>query len=96
EFQKKRRLDLEKRGYNPKIINSTFVFSGWMGKVDYSLEDVIYDNMGIVSSVVTEGTSAVIVPSVANITSKMIQAHEFGVPVLTVREFNEKFDILNK
>ncbi len=96
EFQKKRRLDLEKRGYNPKIINSTFVFSGWMGKVDYSLEDVIYDNMGLVSSVVTEGTSAVIVPSVANITSKMIQAHEFGVPVLTVREFNEKFDILNK
>ena len=96
EFQKARRLDLEKHGYNPKIQNAVFVLSGWMGKVDYNLEDIIYDNMGLVSSVVTDDTAAVIVPSVVNITSKMVQAHELGVPVLSIREFHEKFSTLNK
>ena len=67
-----------------------------MGKVDYNLEDIIYDNMGLVSSVVTNDTAAVIVPSVVNITSKMVQAHELGVPVLSIREFHEKFSTLNK
>ena len=62
-----------------------------MNKVNYELEDMIYDNLGTISSTVTSSTTAVIVPSVMNITSKMMQAHELEVPVLNVHEFMDKF-----
>jgi len=91
ENQKLRRTELLRIGYNKKIQDNTFVLSGWMNKVNYELEDMIYDNLGILSSTVTSTTAAVIVPSVMNITSKMMQAHELEVPVLSVSEFMEKF-----
>lgn len=91
ENQKLRRAELLRVGYNKKIQDKSFVLSGWMNKVNYELEDMIYDNLGTISSTVTSATSAVIVPSVMNITSKMMQAHELDVPVLSVNEFMEKF-----
>ena len=86
EMTRKRSL-LKTRGYNPKIQGKTFVLSGFMSSVPYELEDMIYDNMGTISSSVTSATSVLIVRSLGTITSKMEKAHQMGIPIMTEEEF---------
>ena len=83
---------MAKKGYDPKLHDKTFVMSGWMNNTPYNLEDMIYDNMGKISSTVTSSTSVVIVPSIGSITSKMEMAHSLGIPVMTREEFQNYLD----
>ena len=87
--QKEKREMYKKKGYNPLIKDKTFVFSGWLSNPNYDLEDLIYDNMGDLSTTVTSSITAVIVPTVATITNKMLLAHEFGIPVYSAEEFQD-------
>jgi len=86
EMTRKRSL-LKTKGYDPKIQGKTFVLSGFMSSVPYELEDMIYDNMGTISSSVTSATSVLIVRSLGTITSKMEKAHQMGIPIMTEEEF---------
>ena len=90
--QKNKRISMAKKGYDPKLHDKTFVMSGWMNNTPYNLEDMIYDNMGKISSTVTSSTSAVVVPSIGSITSKMEMAHSLGIPVMTHGEFQNYLD----
>ena len=62
-----------------------------MNQPDYELEDYIYDNMGDFITTVVRSVTAVICASLGNITDKMMQAHAFGIPVYSIKEFKEKF-----
>ncbi len=92
-YNEKRLVDLKKRGYNPNISGKTFVLTGFRGKMDYDLEDYMYDNQGDFSSVVTSQTEAVIAKNILDISKKMENAHSLGVKVLTLREFKERYDV---
>lgn len=80
-------------GYNPKIRGKTFVLTGFFGKIDYELEDYIYDNFGNFSSTVTSSTAAVVTANILDVTSKMLTAHSMGIKVLSIDEFVELYDI---
>jgi hypothetical protein len=85
--------DMKKRGYNPLIQNKKFVTTGFMGNVDYELEDFIYENMGDFSVNVTSDVSAVICGNLEKVSTKMSVAYGFKIPVLSIREFSEKFNV---
>lgn len=98
---KDKREKLEREGKNPLIEGKNFVLTGFMGRTDYELEDLIYDNGGdIVSSLPTpaegkkkaKGTevTAVIVGGLG-ISSTMLEARTMGIPVYTVNEFFTNF-----
>ena len=93
KFPEQRLTQLKKSGYNPKIKGKTFVTTGFISHPDYDLEDYIWDHWGELSSTVTSDTTAVISANVANITSKMLKANELGVPVYTIEELLEAFNI---
>lgn len=78
---------------NKLIDGKDFVFTGFMGKTDYRLEDYIYDNGGNISSTVVSTTGAVVSRNLMEISKKMITASEMGVPVLSIPEFIKKFKI---
>ena len=88
-----RRETIKEKGYNAKIRGKSFVLTGFFGKVDYELEDYIYDNFGNFSSTVTEGTAAVISGNLLDVTSKVMTAQTLKVPVLSIEEFVRKFDV---
>ncbi len=92
ENQLRRQEKLKRNGYNQDIMGKTFVLTGFLNRPDFELEDYIYDNMGDFITTVTSGVTAVICASLGNITDKMMQAHSFGIPVFTVKEFKERFD----
>jgi len=82
-----------KGGYNTSIRGKTFVLTGFFGKVDYELEDYIYDNLGNFSTTVTSTTNAVVSANLLDVTSKMLAAQTLGVQVLSIEEFVKKYDI---
>ena len=96
ENQLKRQERLKRNGYNQDIMGKTFVLTGFLNRPDFELEDYIYDNMGDFITTVTSGVTAVICASLGNITDKMMQAHAFGIPVFTVKEFKERFGAVYK
>ena len=96
EHQKNRLEKLEKDGYNSKIKNGIFVFTGFLMNPDLDLEDEIWDNWGDIVTTVTRNTTAVISANIANITEKTIKAQELGVPVYSVEEFAERFGLTVK
>ena len=67
--------------------------TGFLGTPNYDLEDYIWDHWGDLASTVTSKTDAVISANVANITGKMTKAYEMGIPVYTLPEFAQAFDI---
>lgn len=93
EYQEQRLKELSKKGFNPKIKNKTFVTTGFLMHPDYELEDYIWDHWGDLSATVTSSTTAVISANLANVTGKMLKANELQVPVYSVEEFVETFDV---
>ena len=91
--QKKLRLLLKQKGYNSDIEKGIFVFTNFMGRTDYELEDYIFNNGGQISSTITSSTSAVISGGLGNITTKMIKANELKISVYSLNEFLDKFNI---
>lgn len=84
---------LDEEGRNPKIENKKFVITGFMGVIDYELEDYIYDHHGDFVSTVTSDVEAVISGNVMEYSKKMKAAAELGVHVFTLQEFAEIYDI---
>ncbi len=93
KYHEERRKALKRRGYNIKIQNKTFVLTGFIGKIDYELEDYIYENQGDFGSAVTSKTTAVISGNIANITPKMENAYTLGISVLSIEEFSKSFNV---
>ncbi len=81
------------RGYNPKIRGKTFVFTGFFGKIDYDLEDYIYDNFGSLGTHTNQSTQVVVSANLMDITSKMLTAEKLGIKVLSIEEFTKAYDI---
>jgi len=94
ESIRKYRLNLERlemEGYNDMIKGKTFVLTSFFGKTNYNLEDYIYDNQGDFSTTVTSNTEAVIVGNISEITNKMEQAWNLGIPVYDMEEFKKYY-----
>lgn len=85
--------NLKKNGYNPMIKDKKFVFTGFMGFTDYELEDYIYDHQGDIVSSVTKDVEAVVSANVMIISDKMEEASTHGIPVLSIEEFAERYNI---
>ena len=88
-----RYLQLKNKGYNPLIKNKKFVLTGFMGHIDYELEDYIYDNQGDFIDTVTSDVSAVISANIGTPSEKVKNAIEFKIPIYTLEEFVLKFNI---
>ncbi len=80
--------DLAKKGYNKKINGKTFVFTTLD---DDDLEDYICDHKGTLGKAVTRRTTAVITGNPLELTQKTKDAHELGIKVYTVSEFNKAY-----
>ena len=93
KYQEKRLAELAKKGYNLKIKGKTFVMTGFLMHPDYELEDYIWDHWGDLSSTVTSTTTAVVSANLANVTGKMLKANELHVPVYSIEEFVDAFNI---
>lgn len=93
EKDKERQKLAKEGGYNPKIKGKSFVLTGFFGRVDYELEDYIYDNFGSFSNTVTSSISAVISANLMESSNKMIEAQKLGVPVLSIEEFVKGYNI---
>jgi DNA ligase (NAD+) len=93
EHEKKRLEELKTKGYNEKIKGKGFVLTGFLGNPDYDLEDYIWDNLGNIYKTVTSNTTAVVSGNINNITGKMFTANELGVPVYSIAEFVDAFDV---
>jgi DNA ligase (NAD+) len=93
KYQEKRLQKLKETGYNKKIKGKTFVTTGFLNSPDYDFEDYIWDHWGDLASTVTSKTTAVISANVANITGKMLKAHDMGIPVYSMTEFVIAFDV---
>lgn len=88
-----RRIKVKTGDFNPLIKGKTFVLTGFYGKMDLTLEDYIFDNLGNFSDVVTSSTSAVIAANVMESSKKMLEAQKLGVKVLTMEEFRKAYNI---
>lgn len=85
--------ELKTHGKNIMIDGKKFVLTGFMGVIDYELEDYIYDHGGDFVSTVTSDVEAVITGNVMEVSKKMIAASELGIYVLTIQEFSERYNI---
>lgn len=83
--------NLLKNNLNSKIKGKVFVLTGFYGKINYELEDAIYDNFGIFSNVVAPGIEAVITANINNVTNKMLTAERYGIKILMVEEFMKEY-----
>lgn len=88
-----RYLQLKNKGYNPLIKGKKFVLTGFMGHIDYELEDYIYDNQGDFIDTVTSDVSAVISANIGTPSEKVKNAISFKIPIYTLEEFVLKFNI---
>lgn len=88
-----RYLQLKNKGYNPLVKGKKFVLTGFMGHIDYELEDYIYDNQGNFIDTVTSDVSAVISATIGTPSEKIKNAIEFKIPIYTLEEFVIKFNI---
>jgi DNA ligase (NAD+) len=88
-----RREMLKKNGFNPKIRGKTFVLTGFYGRLDLSIEDYIYDNLGNFSDTVTGLTEAVISANILETSKKIETALKLEIPILSLEEFSKKYDI---
>jgi len=93
ENDAKRRRDILKNGMDKKIKDKLFVLTGFYGKIDYKLEDYIYDNGGDFVDSVTSGVECVITANVADITTKMTTAYSMKIPVYTIPEFIKRYNL---
>ena len=93
KYNKQIRDEIAVKGYNVNIQDKIFVLTGFMHRVDYELEDYIYLNKGDIVTTVTSSTSAVIAATLSNITPKMREAVKLKVPVYSLVEFIDKFNI---
>lgn len=82
--------ELARTGGNPKIRGKSFVFTNLQ---DDDLEDYILDNGGTISKHVSENITAVISGNEEDITEKMRKAFDNKVPIYTVEEFKEHFNV---
>ena len=89
----KKLKDIEKNGKNKLIAGKKFVETGFMGNMDYDLEDYIYDHDGDFVKKVTKDVSAVIVGSMLELNDKTDLAFKLGIPILNVQEFIERYNI---
>jgi|SRR5579862_9758914 len=87
---------LKRDGYNSLISGKKFVLTQFGFVEDYELEDYIYDNNGDFSDTVTSDVSAVIYGASTEISKKMIAASDFGIPVLSIQEFSENYNVFLK
>lgn len=93
---KERRENLKKGGFNQKLRGKTFVLTGFYGKLDLNIEDYIYDNLGNFSDTVTSLTEAVVAANILDFSKKMEAALKLGVPVLSLEEFIQRYNIPKK
>lgn len=93
ENQKKMYEDLKQNGYDDKIKGKSFVFSGFGSNVPYQLQDKIFNNYGEIKSSVNSRTDILVVNTASFITSKVVSAKENGVPIYTLKEFEEYLSI---
>lgn len=79
------------KGFNPKIENNDFVFTGFFDNIDMDIEDYIDDNRGNIVKVVTSTTKAVVCANPTLLSGKLMKALELKVPVYTLAEFKKEF-----
>ncbi len=91
KYNDQRLANIESTGYNQKIKDKMFVFTGFFGKTNYNLEDFIYDNRGIISKGVKADTEAIIYASCAGVSEKMIKGYDLDIPVLSIEEFYNNY-----
>lgn len=94
--EKRKLILIKDKGYNKQIQSKIFVFTGFFGKVDYDLEDEIYDNLGSVSSVVNSSIECVISANLMDISTKIIEAEKLKIPVYSIEEFVKKYNLKYK
>ena len=85
--------EIDRIGYNIYINKKKFVTTGFMGKVNYDLEDYIYENGGDFVETVTSDVTAVICGNISDIKKKMEEGYRLKIPVLTLQEFSERFGV---
>jgi NAD-dependent DNA ligase len=78
---------------NPLIKDREFVFTGFLGNINFALYDIIFDHQGDIVTTVTKSVACVIVANVSQITDKMNEGYLLGIPVLTVVEFVKRFNL---
>jgi DNA ligase (NAD+) len=93
ETERVRLQYVKKMEKNPYVNNKSFAFTGFWGNVDYDLEDYILDNGGSIESEVNEDCAAVIIANILVPSEKAKIAKEKGIPVLTLEEFYQRFNI---
>lgn len=79
---------------NPKIEGKKFILTGFKFQKNYNLEDYIYNNMGdMVLTFKEHDIDAVISNNLMSITEKMKTALDLEIPVFSVDEFIERYDV---
>jgi NAD-dependent DNA ligase len=81
------------RGYNKKIRGKVFVMTGFFGKIDYELEDYVYDHFGSFATTVDASTTAVISANLMEVTTKMLTAERLGIKVYSIEEFVKEYEV---
>lgn len=92
-FYAKRMKALNEKGRNELIKGKMFAKTNFMGKTDCELDDYMFDHEGTFTETVSGKVSAVICGHLNTITEKMTAAAELEIPVLTLQEFCERFNI---
>jgi DNA ligase (NAD+) len=93
DYYVNKKAEMKKIGYNTLISGKKFLTTGFMNETDYELEDYIYDNNGDFTKAITSNVSAVICKNFDKVSKKMLAAYDFGIPVLSIQEFSERFNV---
>lgn len=92
-FYAKRMKHLDEKGRNELIKGKFFAKTNFMSKTDCELADYMFDHEGTFTETVSKKVSAVICAHMNSITEKMIAAAELEIPILTLEEFCERFNV---
>ena len=85
--------ELDEKGRNKMIEGKKFVTTKFDEKAKCEFEDYLFDNNGNYVSAVTSDVEAVVCGKILYLSTKMKDAAELGVPVLSVQEFCARYNV---
>ena len=88
-----RMKELDEKGRNKMIEGKKFVTTKFDEKAKCEFEDYLFDNNGNYVSAVTSDVEAVVCGKILYLSTKMKDAAELGVPVLSVQEFCARYNV---
>lgn len=80
------------KGYNPLVQNQKFVLTGFINN-NYNFEDYIYHHQGQLSDKIGSDVTAIINGNAQEMSKKMIEGAQYHIPIYTLEEFINKFNI---